>query len=94
MSVGLYWFAMFVGLLAVSAAVSFALAERAEWVGCLPVPLATSVLMTIYVVNFAPDPQAPIFLAGFYIIAAVAGAFGSIFGREMARRLANRRRDR
>jgi len=78
---GQFWLALFVGLLVGSALVSFSLARRAELLGCLPVPLAASVAVTLYAFIFDRDPQAPVFLVMFYAVAAIAGAFGLIVGR-------------
>jgi hypothetical protein len=81
------WLAIFAGLLVTSAIASVALPPKPEWLGFVAVPLVASFVMTAYVFAFDRDAQSPIFLFMFYITAGVAGAFGSLAGRALAKRL-------
>lgn len=80
MSDGLIWLTIFAGLLVATAVVGALLGEGWKALGCLAVPVTASVLFTAYVIKFDPDPQAPIVLFMFYVVAAVAGAIGAVIG--------------
>ena len=82
----MFWLAIFLGLLAAGVVVSFLLASKREWVGFIAVPLTASLVITIYVLVFDRDAQAPVFLFMFYVVAGVAGAIGSLLGRAFGRR--------
>jgi CDP-diglyceride synthetase len=62
------------------------MAPNPEWMGFIAVPLTVSAAITIYVLVFDPDAQAPVFLFMFYFVAGVAGALGSLLGRAIGRR--------
>lgn len=77
----MFWLATFLSLFAASVAVSFLTVSKPEWIGFIAVPLTASAAITIYVLIFDPDAQAPVFPFMFCFLAGVAGALGSLLGR-------------
>lgn len=87
MTDGQFWLTIFVGTLALNAAILARVGEGRHGLGCITLPLTASVAMTLYVLLFEPDPQAGIFRLMFYGAVAVAGALGAVIGQAMRKRL-------
>ena len=87
MTDGQFWLALFLSFLVINAVVAFLLGEGRYGLGCLPIPIAACVIVTVYILQYEPDPQAGVFLGMFYAAAGVAGALGAVTGWAVRKRL-------